>query len=204
MENKELCANYADFDVVAQEEYDSIYYQMMIDDGASEHCAMVAAYEMTDIVLKRYLPNRCHSQDFHFRFTEAEMNGELLTLTFATKNRIRSAFSNKLIKVFIMDGTFEAKVIHASSEEIEIEQYDGSISKRRAPTSTTKKVKIDLTSDDHAPGKQICGSINISSVFQRGKKSNHVREEISGTFRAIVNNNENCLKNVYPKSLVER
>ena len=113
------------------------------------------------------------------------MVGDTLVLVFETQNPRRSAFSNKFLKLEIINGQYNAKLYHASEEKVTVEHWDGSTSIRKAPMSETKKTKLSLNSQSFEEGETIMGEIEISLVFQRGR-STKVKEKMTGTFRAII------------------
>jgi len=177
---------FAPSDKEASYPIDSNLYLKLIDNGSSEFCAMVSAFSMSEVKLKRHLPNRCHSQTFYFENCSASILEDTVNIVFKTQNPRRSMASNKIMKVRLFGNDHFTEIIHWGTEKQEIIQRDGSIAIRNAPESEILNTRLKLNKNSYELGDTIIGEIKVTSVQYKGKRKIKVKEEASGKFRAIV------------------
>lgn len=165
---------------------DSTLFDLLIDKGSSEFCAMVSAFAMSDVELERQLPNRCHSQYFSFQNCEASMLEDTLTLVFKTQNPRRSIASNKLIKIKILGNDHYSEIIHWGEDYREVTKIDGSIELKKSPTSEVLNSRLKLNKRNYELGDTIIGEIKLASYQVKGKRKTKIKEFTEGKFRAII------------------
>jgi len=165
---------------------DSTLYSKLVHNGSSEFCARVAAFTMSDVKMKRYLPNRCHKQMFYFENCTASILDDTVHIVFKTQNPRRSMVSNKIIKVRLFEDDHHTEIIHWGSRLQEITHIDGSTSIRNAPTSEILNTRLKLNKKYYSLGDTIIGEIKVASAQYKGKRRIKVKEEVVGKFRAIV------------------
>ncbi|MEM9545932.1 MAG: hypothetical protein AAGA77_08160 [Bacteroidota bacterium] len=165
---------------------DSNLYLKLLDSGSSEFCAMISAFTMSEVKMKRDLPNRCHKQMFHFEHCSASILEDTVNIIFRTQNPRKSMASNKIMKVRLLGNDHNTEIIHWGEESQEITHRDGSTSVRKSPTSKIIKTKLKLNQKAFELGDTIIGEIKVTSVQYKGRRKIKVKEEASGKFRAIV------------------
>lgn len=165
---------------------DSSLYVKMLDNGSSEYCALVNAFTMSDVNLERHLPNRCHSQNYLFQSCNAFLVGDTVNIVFKTNNIRRSAASNKIMNVKLLENSHLTQIIHWGEEKQEIMLRDGSVTIQNAPSSKILKSSLKLNKSHYELGDTIVGEIKVVSVQYKGRRKLKVKEEVFGKFRTII------------------
>lgn len=165
---------------------DSTLYDKLIEKGSSDFCAMVASFSMSDVVLDRQLPNRCHLQRYNFSSCKAEIYDDTVTVIFRTQDLRRSVASNKLLKVKIHENDHTSEIIHWGTAMREITKIDGSREMNYSPSSEIINTKLKLNKKYFEIGDTIIGELKISSYQLKGKRKTKIKEEAFGKFRTII------------------
>jgi len=165
---------------------DSLLFDLLIEKGTSNYCAMISAFSMSNVELERQLPNRCHSQYYNFEDCKAKMLEDTVIVTFRTQNLRRSIASNKIVNIKILEDDHHVDIIHWGEEFREVSRIDGTKELRKSPHSEIIDSRLKLNKRHYSLGDTIIGELKITSYQKKGRRKTKVKEYTEGKFRAIV------------------